>query len=806
MRPPRDPTTRAGPRTVGQPVPVVKQARRLDLRLLVPVIVAWPATAFGALVAPLQLTLAGVAVLALVAAGLMVGRRRRRPSVRLLALTLAAVALCGTASAGHRAVQSAGPLDELAAQSAVVTVRGVVSSEPRALAARPNEEGQSAEPRIILRVAVTEVTGRGRTGRASAPVLVTGGAEWEHVPWRSEVQFSGRLRPAVPGDDVVAVLAATEAPRQLSEPGPVYRAADAVRARFRDATGHLPADARGLVPALVIGDTSRTPGDLTEAMLETGMSHLSAVSGSNVTLVLGAALGLCQVLFVPRRHRPWVALAGLVGFVILARPEPSVIRAAVMGAVGLLGLSVERRRAGVPALAAAMVALIVWDPWLSRSFGFALSSVATLGLLVLAAPWGAVISRRLPTRLGWLGPVIAVPVAAQAVCAPIVVPLQASVSLIAVPANLLAAPLVAPTTIVGVAVALISILWVGAAGLVAWLAALPALGIGWVARVCAEAPYGSIAWGESPLAAVLLGLVTVLVIGVAPWAWHHSRLRPLLAVAVAVIVAAAVAPTSLAGWPAPGWLVVACDVGQGDGLVINNGGGHAVLVDTGPEPAAIERCLRRLHVEVVDLVVLTHFHADHTNGLAGVLDGWPVTEVRMSPVREPEPEAQEVVELTGERGIPVGELRAGDAVTVGGVQADIWWPARTLHSGSVSNNGSIVMTVRTAGVSILFTGDMEREAAAEVLRAARRDTARWGSIDVLKVPHHGSSNRDDRILDHVSGRLALISVGEDNDYGHPAPSALIALERKGFRVHRTDLEGDVALVRTTAGLRAVGHG
>jgi competence protein ComEC len=411
-----------------------------------------------------------------------------------------------------------------------------------------------------------------------------------------------------------------------------------------------------------------------------------------------------------------VALAVLVGFVILARPEPSVIRAAVMGAVGLLGLSVERRRAGVPALAAAMVALIVWDPWLSRSFGFALSSVATLGLLVLAAPWGAVVSRRLPARLGWLGPVIAVPVAAQAVCAPIVVPLQASVSLIAVPANLLAAPLVAPTTIVGVAVALVSVVWVGAAALVAWLAAVPALGIAWVARVCAEAPYGSIAWGESPLAAVLLGIVTVLVIGVAPWAWHHSRLRPLLAVAVAVVVAAAALPTSLAGWPPPGWLVVACDVGQGDGLVINNGGGHAVVVDTGPEPAAIDRCLRRLDVEVVDLVVLTHFHADHTNGLEGVLDGWPVKEVRMSPVRDPEPEAQEVVQLTGERGVPVGELRAGDALTVGDVRADIWWPARTLHSGSVSNNGSIVMTVRAAGVSILFTGDMERVASSSSRR------------------------------------------------------------------------------------------
>lgn len=785
---------------------MAREPRRLDLRLLVPVLVAWPVTAFAALVVPVPLGGVGAVLAAAGAVVLVSARRRRRPLVRLAALTLAAIALCSTSAVGQRAVQAAGPLDELAVKSAVVTLRGVVASEPRVLAARPNEEGKDPEPRILLRVAVSEVTGRGRTSAQSAPVLVTGGAEWQHIPWRSEVEFTGRLRPAVPGDDVIAVVTAKDGPRQLSEPGRLYRVADAVRARFRDATEHLPADARGLVPALVIGDTSRNPPDLTEAMLETGMSHLSAVSGSNVTLVLGAAMGLCQVLMIRRRLRPWVALGVLVAFVILARPEPSVIRAAVMGGVGLLGLTVERRRAGVPALAAAMIALIAWDPWLSRSFGFALSSVATLGLLVLAGPWGAAISRRLPARLAWLGPVLAVPVAAQAVCAPIVVPLQASVSLIAVPANLLAAPLVAPTTIVGVTVALVSVVWVGGASVIAWGAGVPALGIAWVARACAEAPYGSIAWGESPLAAVLLAVVTVLVVGVSPWLWHHSRLRPLLAVAAVMLLTAAALPTSLAGWPPPGWLVVACDVGQGDGLVINNGGGHAVVVDTGPEPAAMDRCLRRLRVEVVDVVVLTHFHADHSNGLEGVLDGWPVDQVLVSPVREPEHEADEVDRLTEARGIPLGELRAGDTLTVGGFHADVWWPARTLHSGSVSNNGSIVMTVRSAGVSILFTGDIEREAAAEVLRAARRDSARWGTVDVLKVPHHGSGNRDDRILDQVNGRFALISVGEDNDYGHPAPSALIALERKGFRILRTDLEGDVAIVRTTSGLRAVPHG
>ncbi len=400
---------------------VAKQARRLDLRLLVPVVVAWPLTAFVALVAPLRVVLAGSALAALTAVVLLRRRGRRRPSARLIALSLAAVALCGTAAVGHRAVQSVGPLEALAHDAAVVTLRGSVASELRLVAGRSRVDGEPGDQQVVVRVDVTQVSGRGEPTTIGTPVLVRGDIAWRDVRWRSEVEFSGRLRPAEEGDDVVAVVTARGTPQVRSPPGPAFVAADVVRERFREATAHLPADARGLVPALVIGDTSSTPPDLTEAMLETGMSHLSAVSGSNVTLVLAAALGLAQLLLLPRRLRPWVALLVLLGFVILARPEPSVIRAAVMGAVGLLGLSLERRRMGIPALAGAMLALLVWDPWLSRSYGFALSSMATLGLLVLAQPWGAAISRRLPPRLTWLGPVIAVPVAAQVVCAPIVV-------------------------------------------------------------------------------------------------------------------------------------------------------------------------------------------------------------------------------------------------------------------------------------------------------------------------------------------------------------------------------------------------
>lgn len=793
---------------IGRPA-FVKAERRVDLRLIVPVLIVWPVVAFwGLLVSPVLVVVAAVA--SGVAAGVVLlsdrgasrspePRWTRRPRItrtgqasRLVALTLALLAFLLAATAGHRALRAVGPVEELATQRAVVTLRGQVAADPRPIRGGVWAEGET--PMVAVRLSVDRVVGRGAATTVQTPVLVLGRDGWSDLEWHERIEVVARLAPSEPGDDVVAVATPSGAVRVTGGPGPVFEAASTVRERFRAATNHLPTDAQGLVPALVIGDTSRTPGDLTDAMLDTGMSHLSAVSGSNVTLVLIAAMGLCGLIGLTRRQRPWVAFAVLVGFVVLARPEPSVIRAAVMGSVGLLALSASRRQSGVPALAGAVVLLMAWDPWLSRSFGFALSSVATLGLLLFAQPWGRSISRRLPRRLSGLGTVIAVPVAAQAVCAPIVVPLQGDVSLIAVVANLLAAPLVGPTTIAGVATALVSVVWIGAAAWVSWLAAMPALGIAWVARTCAEAPFGSIPWGDSAASAVVLAVATAAVIAVSPWLWHRSRTRPPLAVAVTLLVSAFAMPTAPISWPPPGWVMVACDVGQGDGLVIAVAHGRAVVIDSGLEPEPIDDCLDRLEVTTVDALVLTHFHADHVGGVAGVLTGRTVTEILASPVRDPPGQFDRVARLAAEARVPIRDLWAGDQWVGDGVTADVWWPARQIDEGSVANNGSVVMTARVRGVDILLAGDIEREAAGQVLLAARRDPTRWAEVDVLKVAHHGSSNRDDRLLDHVGGRLAVISVGADNDYGHPSPSTLKSLQDKGFRVARTDADGDVAVV------------
>jgi competence protein ComEC len=246
---------------------------------------------------------------------------------------------------------------------------------------------------------------------------------------------------------------------------------------------------------------------------------------------------------------------------------------------------------------------------------------------------------------------------------------------------------------------------------------------------------------------------------------------------------------------------VACDVGQGDGLVLASSPGHAVVVDAGPDPELIDVCLTRLRVEVVDAVVLTHFHADHVDGLPGVLHARIVRQILTSPVSDPASQVREVKGWAATAGIPVQPLYPGDQLRWGAVQAAVLWPARVIHEGSVPNNASVVLSADISGLRVLMLGDVETGAAHQVLLALRRDPSYAGGrgYDVLKVAHHGSRLQDPTLMAEVRAPVALISVGAGNTYGHPAPRTMNLLQANGSQVFRTDERGDIAVARAGDG-------
>ncbi|MCU1691922.1 MAG: competence protein ComEC, partial [Frankiales bacterium] len=760
----------------------------LDLRLVPAAVTAWLVAWQARAVPPGPVVLLAVVA---AAAGLVLLLRSPRRAAAGLAAALLCAAAAGTCTAARVHSRTTGPLPALAERGAAVVVEAVVTDDPRTAGA-----AAGGRPLVVAQVRVERVTSAGRVQRLRAPVLVlTQERAWLGLLPGQRLSAEGRLRAAEPGDDVAAVLSARGRPVLLGRPGRLQRVAGRLRGGLRDAVAVLPEAERGLLPGLVVGDTSRLDPQLREDFRSTGLTHLVAVSGTNCAIVAGAVLLLSRRLGLGLRASPVLAGLALLGFVVLARPSPSVLRAAVMGGVGLVGLATGSRRSALPALAASVLLLVLLDPDLAGTAGFALSVLATGGLLLLAPGWRDALARRLPR---WLAEALAVPAAAQVACGPVVVALAGTLGLLSVPANLLAVPAVAPATVLGVLCALVAPVSLPLAQGVAWLAWVPTAWLVLVARRGAVLPGGQLPWPDGRAGALLLVLVTLALVLVL----RRALLRQVLAVGtVGVLLAVAGLGALRPGWPPHGWFMVSCSVGQGDASVLSLGRGQALVVDAGPDPRAVDRCLRRLHVRSVPLVVLTHLHADHVDGLPGVLHGRAVGQVEVGPLDEPEAQWREVQQQAAAAGVPVAPAAVGSVRSAGGVRWEVVAPAHAFHgTSSDPNNSSLVLRVEVGGVRLLLTGDVEPEAQRELVRSGADLTA-----DVLKVPHHGSRHQDPAFLAAVRPRLALTSVGQDNGYGHPSAQTLGQLLDEGARSYRTDRDGDTALALRDGQLVSAGH-
>lgn len=739
----------------------------------------------------LVVVVAAATVVAMAVAWLV--RRSGRSAVAATVAGLLLAAVAAGAVAALRADRVAhNPVAELADEGAAVTVVGTVASDPHTVTG-PSDRG--GVDQVSWRLEVHAVAGRGRTVELAAPVLVLDD-DAARVPLGATVRLRGRLVPA-DDRDLAGLLLVSGDVELVEAPDPWWRAAAAVRQALRDSVSHRPAEQRALVPALVDGDDAEVDEALQEDFRATGLTHLLAVSGTNLTLVVGFLLALARWCRVRGRWLHLVAGFGIVGFVLIARTEPSVLRAAVMGTIGLVALGADGRHRALRGLGTAVLVLVLLDPGLAVSAGFALSALATGGILLLAPAWRDAMARWLPR---WLAEAIAVPAAAQLACTPLVAAISGQVSLVAVVANLVVAPVVGPATVLGLAGGVLTLVWAplgrlcgtAASWCVAWLVA--------VAEHGAALPTASVPWGTGPAALVVLTAVTVVVALAGP----RLLRRPVVAVGVAVaLVAAVLVRTPTLGWPPEGWVLVACDVGQGDALVLHVGDGQAVVVDAGPEPRAVDQCLDRLRVTDVPLLVLTHFHADHVDGIAGVFEGREVHAVQTTRLLDPPGGVVEVDDESRAAGLVPQPATYGETTAIGAATVQVLWPppdspTRGPGDGSTANEASVVLLAEVGGLRLLLTGDVEpegQEALSRMLPGLH--------IDVLKMPHHGSAHQDEPWLTSLDASVVLVSVGADNDYGHPADSALRPLAEADAHVYRTDQDGDLAVVADAGGPRVV---
>lgn len=503
----------------GQSADVGTEGQSLDLRIVPAALAAWSVSAAGILWHPGAAVVVGLGAvgstwLAAWWGGAHNSQSAHEQPIASAVLAVAAVAAGFAVAVGLRVHQvEHHPIGRLYGGAATVEV--VPGETPRVIAGG----------RLMFRAALREVDRTPMQGR----VLVFAPAAFGQAGPGTPVRFRATVRRPDRKDLSVAVLAAS-GPPSLGQASAVQKVAAQIRSRFAEAArAVLPADQAAMLPALVLGDTSAVTATTTAQFRTAGLTHLTAVSGANVTIVCGALL-LSAALVGPRAA-VLLAGAGLVGFVIVVQPSASVLRAAVMGAVTLLAVLTHRRRQAVPALAASVIALMIGAPELAVDVGFALSVCATAGIVVLAPVW----SGRLEAR-GWPRPLaaaVSVAVVAQLVTAPLVAGISGTISLVAVAANLAVAGVIPPITVLGTAAAVCSGIWPGGAQLLIRFTGPELWWLLSVARWASALPAAAM-----PSPSGLAGVVSVALGGVALTVlWRVRLVRRGLAVSVLVLLA-----------------------------------------------------------------------------------------------------------------------------------------------------------------------------------------------------------------------------------------------------------------------------
>jgi competence protein ComEC len=766
----------------------------IELRLLIPAAAAWLTAAIALMVsAGIGLIVAAV----LVAAGAVIAasmHRDRRARRQLRKRVVAAAFLCAAGAAAAAAWRVAavqrGPLPSMARAHTSVTLELTVTSDPHLSAGSSTGAGG---PLVVLLAKAVQVSSDDvlRTTISSPIVVLATAPGWLTLQPTQRVTAVGRVSMPDPGELVTALFDARGSPTLVGAASPIERVAGHIRDGLRAAAAPLPAGPRGLLPGLVDGDTSGLSPDLVAAFRTTGLTHIVAVSGANVAIVLGAALVIARRMRAGLRAQALVGVLTIVGFVIVARPQASVLRAAAMGLVAVLALATGRRRRALPALCAAVLCLIYIDPTLARSVGFALSVVATGALLLIAPRLRTWMARRLP---GWLADALAVPTAATLACAPLIASISGQISLSSIPANLLAEPAVAPATILGVLAAALAPVSVGAAQIVARVAGIPCWWLVFVARTFSRLPGAAVPWRDGASGALTL-LALGSLVGLLLWSTRWRGLVLRLVVVAALIASALAVRGRLAtqAWPPSDWVLAACDVGQGEAIVVRAGPQSGLVVDSGPSPALVDGCLGALGIRTLAGIVLTGGTATSVGGLPGALHGRAVGEIDVGSQLA----ADADVRVRGwalASHVAVVAARPGVVNIVGNVR---WQVVAELASARV-------VAVDVAGISLLVAGDLSAVDETELVSTSASLSPSEASLgaDVLVVPHHGGA-QDAAFLAAVHPRVAIISVGRGNSQRDPSAMVLNALSAIAVRVIRTDNAGNIAIMSNSEGLLVV---
>ena len=586
------------------------------------------------------------------------------------------------------------------------------------------------------------------------------------------------------------LLAAPGEASKIKESYPSFDQIVQLRERFLLALSGYTADSKGLVAGLTIGLRDGISVETADHMKTLSLTHLVAVSGANLAIVLASIYFLIGWSGAPRWLRFTAGLFGMCLYVLLVGPESSVIRAATMATFVMIGLWLGRGSSALNSLALAVILLLTLDPALSTDIGFALSAFATAGLLILAPPVFEFLRQRMPDIIA-LG--VAASFSAQLFTTPVLLLLQPSIPIYSVLANVLVEPVVAPITILGILSVLASVVNLQLAAALSLLASVFAQWIVFVANELSEWPEARVHFVRGELG---IALVVLIVLCLALSYGVLKRQAQILQVTAAALTlfAVAVSATDRIRFEtfAGDWDLIACDVNQGDAVLLRSAG-QVALIDVGPDPELVDRCLNNAGVTHIDLLVLTHFDADHVGGIEGALNHRSLGIALVSGFEDDRPLVSKVESVLQRKQVTPVLARAGVQGRLGELNWMILQPSATAAEAEDSNDASIVITAWGESWAFLGLGDLGESGQNRLLRQSSGILSQLRELElVVKVAHHGSADQSAELAKFLAADYSLFLVGR-NSYGHPTPRAIGIQERFGAQVLRTDQLGPIAL-------------
>lgn len=519
-----------------------------------------------------------------------------------------------------------------------------------------------------------------------------------------------------------------------------------------------------------------------------GVAHVMAVSGLHMGMMVLICFWLAGLLKLKVGQKYGLTVGFVVFYALISGCRPSVLRAALIIGIGVIGWTMGKGKNLIALLSAAALVLLLYNPFFLFDVAFQLSFAATLAIAVIAPVLNyqfgqfSIFSRRMPK-------LFLTSVAVQTGVVPIIMYHFGELSMISALANILVVPLIAPVLSLGLLGSSVS--FISSFLAYPWFMIVGFL-LGFIegtVSFLAGFSFSSFSAGISLKAAFLYySSLVVLVV------WIRQR-KALLSTA-ALLFTSLIIPIVLIWWqvlasaPPAQFTASFFDVGQGDSAAVRSPSGACILIDGGQDRHKLKSLLFSAGIRKIDLLILSHSHADHLNGLIELVEGYNIGLVLIGGAADNSPQYREFQVAIQEGHIPYLVAKEGMQLEVGpDLELIVLSDSDTVSAASDLNNESVVVKLKYEDLSLLFPGDIENEAELELL-----DWKQELQSSILKVSHHGSSTSADKtFLKYVEPKVAVISVGKDNRFGHPASSTRRILKSLGAKIYRTDRDGNVTI-------------